>query len=265
MKSLAPSTVAFLFLLVFVEPAAAQPALSTLWPADVGRAWNFDVRVQDPDGEVASGALTYTVVGHTELSSGVTLSCFDVASTLPQPWSRPSTLLAVSECAFDVGLLVDDAVAMGSWSDFIGGWVWMWLPADFSPGSTFRLQTRTQISDDSFVNGEVRTIAGAVTTPAASFSNAVIVDYVFEWGESEVTEWPGPVVIGTVSAETVGWIAFVPGIGPVASEETLARTEIDCPTCPSEMFDAVTTTMELRDTTSVSAEQHSFGSLKARF
>lgn len=109
-----------------------------------------------------------------------------------------------------------------------------------------------------------RGAAPLTMTPVGSFTNAVIVDYVVELGESVITdEIGGP--LGTASFETVGWVAFVPGVGPVASEETFSPAAIDCPTCPPAIFETVTTTMELRATTPVSTEQHSFGNLKVRY
>ncbi len=176
---------------------------------------------------------------------------------------QPSLLLRVPECSSDAGLLVDDGAAMGLW-DSTGDWAWWWITADLTPGSTFRLQLIPGLADDVFVNGEVRTIDGAVMTPAGSFTNVVIVDYVVELGESSLVNEVGE-VIGTVSFETGGWVAFAPGVGPVASEEAFALAEIDCPECPPEIFETVTTTMDLRDMTPVRTEPRSFASLKAQF
>ena len=298
MKSFALSVVAVFVLLAFVAPADAQPSLSTLWPADIGSVWEFDVRVEGPFDAVETGTVTHSVVGQSEISSGVTVWCFSVDSTVPisalpgmpeglstleqRLWSvrpelrekmlvggvrqvayQPSLLLRVPECSNEAGLLVDNEVAMGLWASS-GDWAWWWITADLVPGSTFRLQLIPDLADDVFVNGEVRTIDGAVMTPAGSFTNAVIVDYVVELGESSITDEGGG-VLGTVSFETVGWVAFAPGVGPVASEEAFAPAEIDCPECPPEIFETVTTTMDLRNKTPVRGEQRTFGRLKAQF
>lgn len=292
-------TVAVFVFLALAAPALAQPSLSNLWPVDVGRSWEFDVRIEGPPGTVQTGTFTLTVANQAQLPSGVTVSCFGLASTVAATapagtpeglsaleqrlWrarpalrqklsaeparritSQPSLLLAVPEaCGFDNGFLVDDEVAMGIWSDSIAEWGWWWI-TDPTPGSTFRLQIRTQVADDAFVNGAVRTIDGAVTTPAGSFTDAVIVDYVVEMGESTIVDGGGN-VIGTASFETAGWIAFVPGVGPVASEESFGPVQIDCPACPPGIFETITTTMDLRAATPVSAQEVSFGGLKARY
>ncbi len=153
---------------------------------------------------------------------------------------------------------------MGVWSDSLGDWAWWWTPADLVPGSTFRLPIRTEVSTDAFVNGEVRTINELVSTSAGSFTNAVIIDYVVELGETEIVD-PGAGVIGTAFFETVGWVAFVPGVGPVASEETRAPATIDCPACPAEIFEPISTSMDLRGTTPVGTEHVTFGNIKARY
>jgi hypothetical protein len=297
-KSYAPGVVALFVLLAFVAPADAQPGLSTLWPAEIGQEWEFDVRVEGPFDVIETGIVTQTVVGQSELSPGVTVWCFNIessvsASALPgmpeglsaleqRLWSvrpelrekllvgrarrvavQPSLLLRVPECSNEAGLLVDDEVAMGLWGSN-GDWAWWWITADVTPGSTFRLQLVPHLADDVFVNGNVRTIDGAVTTPAGSFTNVVIVDYVIELGESIISDAVGT-VLGTAFFETVGWVAFVPGVGPVASEEAFSPAEIDCPECPLVVFETVTTTMDLQATTVVPAERRSFGSLKAQF
>ena len=140
MKSIAPRAVAVFVLLAFVTPAVAQPSLSTLWPADIGRSWEFEVRVEGPFDEVQTGIVTQTIVGQTELSSGATLSCFSVESTVSpagfpgapgglsaleqrlwfarpelrekmlvgqarQVAVQPSLLLRIPECFIEVGLL----------------------------------------------------------------------------------------------------------------------------------------------------------------
>ena len=72
-------------------------------------------------------------------------------------------------------------------------------------------------------------------------------------------------VLGTGFFEAVGWVAFVPGLGPVASDESFGPAEIDCPACPPVVFETIRTNMDLSDTTSVSTERRSFGSIKARY
>jgi len=299
MKLFAPAVVAVFVLFAFVAPADAQPSLSSLWPADTGGMWEFDVRVEGPFDAVETGTVTQTIVSLSEVSPGVTVSCFSVESTVSavaltgtpeglttleqRLWSvrpelrqkilvglarrvsyQPSLLLRVPECSSNnAGLLVDNEVAMGLWGS-TGDWAWWWLTANLAPGSTFRRQLIPELADDVFVNGQVRTIEGAVTTPAGSFTNAVIVDYVVEMGESLVTDGSG-VVLGTASFETVGWVAFVPGVGPVASEEASMPVEINCPECPPVIFETITTTMDLLDTTSVPTERRSFARLKAQF
>ncbi len=267
MRRFPPSAAVALFLLFVAASAMAQSNLSNLWPVDLGRQWEFDVRVEGPFGQIEIGTLTQSVVSERSLPSGVVASCFSVQSTGLGGSPRgplPSLLLAVPDCEFDVGVLADDPVALGVWSDAQSDWSWWWIPTNPAPGASFRLPIRTGISNDAFVNGVVRSTAAAVTTPAGSFTNALIVDYVVELGQSEIVDATLG-VIGTARFETVGWIAFVPDVGPVASEESYGPATIDCPGCPPEIFESITTTMSLRASTPVSTEQVTFGSIKAQF
>lgn len=261
MKSFASALLALL-LLAILRPAFAQPTLSSLWPMEVGRDWEFDASVEGPFTQVRTGSVRQTVVGQTQLGSEATVWCFDVVSTMSPP--QPAMLLAVPDCDLEVGVFVDDSVAMGVWSEGNTDWAWWWVPADLTPGAAFRLPIRRSLVDDAFLNGVVRTLDGAVTTPLSSFTGAVIIDYVVELGETEIHDGGGD-VLGTVSFESVGWVAFVPDVGPVASSETFAPAEMDCPDCPPVVFETITTTMQLRATTSVSTERPTFGSVKARY
>jgi hypothetical protein len=272
------STLVFLLLLLLAAPAIAQPSLSSLWPLEVGRSWEFDVRVEGPFDQIETGTLTQTVVGLGVLPSGRVSACFSADTTVPEsswaigsesPDSRkitdqPSLLLAVPGCGIDVGVAVDETEALGAWNEATADWEWWWITADLTPGASFQLQIRKSLADDAFVNGELRTLEGAVTTPAGSFTDAAIVDYVVELGESTITDQGGE-PIGTVSFEVTGWVAFVPDVGPVASEETFAPAAIDCPTCPPVVFEPISTSLALRSTTPVGSEERSFGSFKARF
>jgi hypothetical protein len=269
-------------MLAVAEPTLAQPSLSSLWPLDVGRGWEFDVRVEGPFDAVRTGVLTQTVTSQLELAAGITISCFSLASTLPaaeqlgvpqglstetlrRVTEQPSFLFSLpAQCAFDVGVRVDEENALGVWSDSTADWLWWWIPANPMQGSTFRLPLRPGVADDAFANGAVRTLDGVVATPLGSFSNAVIVDYVVELGESQIVDEGGQ-VLGTVSFQVVGWVAFVPGVGPLASDESFFPASIDCPSCSPEIFETIRTTMDLRAAVGVSSEQRSFGSLKARY
>lgn len=272
--------------------AIAQPTQSNLWPMDVGRVWEFDARVEGSVRGVSTGIYSQTIDQQLQSTSGRTIACFSLNSTVSPPGSSkgrdpyglsqadlealllgkrvegtgyvPSALLAVTECAFPVGLAAEENVALGHWSDLSGQWEWWWAGSDLSPGASFNLQIRTPIADDSFIGGTIRTDSGSVTTPAGTFENLLIVDYVLEWGESDIIE-AGVGVIGTVTRETTGWIAFLPGTGPVASEETNTAVEFDCATCPSAIAETVTTTLELRSSSPVATERSSFAALKARY
>jgi len=295
MKLFATVILTVLFFSIFAPAANAQPNLSTLWPAGMGLDWEFDVRVEGPASELKAGIVTLTIAGQSELSSGDMVWLFDVESTVPAaalsgtpdgPSAfeqgqcqqlrekmaaarssgvayQPSSLLRVPPLSTGAGLLVDNQVAMGI-SDSAGDWSWWWMTTDLAEGSTFRRQLIPDLADDVFENGEVRTTDGAVTTPAGSFTNAVIIDYVLEWGTSNIMNGAGE-VIGTATFETVGWVAFVPDVGPVASDETFSTLEYDCSECPPEFFEPVTKTMNLRATSTVPAERQSFGSFKARY
>lgn len=278
MTSILVRFVAVALLLTCATTAFAQPSLSSLWPLEVGREWDFDGRVEGASTGTQTGTYRITVAGQIALFSGATAACFDLYNTiLPGPFPglmdamaarevyvAPSLLLSVPTCGADVGVLIDEEVATGTWDDGIGGWTWWWLPADLTPGSAFRLPVPTDRASDVFINGVVRTITGVVTTPAGSFTNAVIVDYVFEVGEVDILQ-AGVGVIGSVTSETVGWVAFVPDVGPVAVEETTTKTEIDCPECPASLFDPYTNTLELRATVPLPTNQLSVGTLKTRY
>lgn len=265
-------------LLSVASTATAQPALSSLWPTVVGSEWEFDVRIEGESTGIQTGTYALTVSSQSTLPSGSTVACFAYGSTvapraLPESsrislstpvFVLPSLLLRPPTCASGAGLLPDEDNALGAWRDGASAWDWWWVPANPAPGSTFSLPILTGIQSDAFINGEVRTINGSVATSAGTFTDAVIVDYLLELGETQVIDGGGG-LLGTVSEETVGWIAFVPGVGPVASEETTTITEIDCPTCPASIFDPFTKSLDLRRAPVVPVDAGSFGGLKARY
>jgi len=285
-RPLARGALAFCLLIAFAAPAVAQPSLSSLWPIDAESSWEFDVRVEGPFDEVRSGILRQTVAGQVGSPPSGSAWCFDTAwKELPVSLAKApedlspleqhpllaqgvvgalSMLLFSPPCGVSAGVLAEDESALGIWNAATQSWEWLWIEANSSPGSSFHLPIRTQLVDDAYVDGDVRTIEGAVTVPAGSYTNAVIVDYVVAVGESQISNQDGE-VLGTVAFEVVGWVAFVPGVGPVASEENFAPAQIDCPACPPAVFETITTSMELRSSSEVRVERRSFASVKARF
>lgn len=287
-------------LLVSSSPVLAQPILEDLWPNQDGKSFTYDgvyedygqpttiftgrlifegvatmapgVEVQNlvgqadgvpvvkwgdvPDG--LSPLLRRLWIARPELRDAITAK---VAKDPLGFW--PALLLGPAEVALEVGHR-QTADHIGSWRDGIADWSWWYLSDQLFAGANFTLQLIPDLTSDVFLHGTVRGTAESVGTPAGSWTDATVVDYVIDQGTGIVLE--GGAEVGTAQAETVGWVAFVPGVGPVASSEEFHFTSVDCPSgCEAEGFVGVPlSTVELSmRSLPVATANRSWGALKS--
>ena len=139
------------------------------------------------------------------------------------------------------------------------------------PGSTFTHQLIPELADDIFLHGTVVAIDATVVTEHATYSNAVKVEYVIDFGVSTRTDESGN-VLATHHSERNGHVHFVPGVGPVELlEESTPFVWADCGSedCPPEIDDwigQVTETQTLSlDQGPVSVEAASWGGVKSMY
>lgn len=286
-----------------VASAAAQPTLDTLWPNEDGRSFDYEGLEQVLDVPPASFTGRLIFDGTGTMAPGVTvqnrigqingfpakmlelapagLSPLFTRLWIARPELRaqivaraskragsmwPALLLAPADIPSGVGHR-ETATRIGSWRDEIADWSWWMLTDELTPGASFVLQLIPDLANDVFLNGTVRGIAEPISTGAGSWNDAVVMDYVVDQGEGTLTDESGNVV-GTVVSEVRGWVAFVPGVGPVASSEDFNLLEVDCPEgCWQEAYEGESVShveLSLRSIP-VKTESQSWGAVKAQY
>ena len=156
---------------------------------------------------------------------------------------------------------------IGGWRDGIGDWSWWHLTDELFAGAGFTLQLVPDLASDVFLHGTVRGTNESVITGAGAWTNAVVVDYVVDAGEATITNESGD-VLGTLTSEIRGWVAYVPDVGPVASFEDARILNVDCPSgCPEETVDGevISHTELLLRELPVATETSTWGSIKQRW
>lgn len=178
----------------------------------------------------------------------------------------PGVLLGPFDIPHGVGQR-HTATRIGGWRDMISDWSWWYLTDELFAGATFTLQLVPDLASDVFLNGTVRGVSESISTGAGSWSNAVVVDYVVDLGDQTISNEGGE-VLGTTHSEIRGWVAFVPGIGPVASSEDLRILNVDCPAgCPEESVEGevISHTEFSLHALPVATETPTWGSIKQRW
>ena len=178
----------------------------------------------------------------------------------------PGILLGPLDISRGVSYRQTDA-RVGGWRDEIGDWSWWHLTDELFAGAGFTLQLVPDLASDVFLHGTVRGTNESVITGAGAWTNAVVVDYVVDAGEATITNESGD-VLGTLTSEIRGWVAYVPDVGPVASFEDARILNVDCPSgCPEETVDGevISHTELLLRELPVATETSTWGSIKQRW
>ncbi len=91
---------------------------------------------------------------------------------------------------------------------------WIYMEDDLYVGSGFTLQFAPEIDDNIFLYKTVATIDATASTPTDTFTKAVEMDYLVDFGWMDAITEDGE-VIGTFHAGHPGRVFYVPDIGPV--------------------------------------------------
>ncbi len=246
--------------------AVAQPTLDSLWPADDGTRWEYTFHVFDHDGDIdftspaflqlsgtamtPGGEAQVLLEGHDEVPESRDAAPRGLSSLLARVWrARPELREALAELParqanwwphlLHGGYFMKGAENIQMWQDIWLHPTWIYLEDDISEGATFTLQLLPEITDDIFMHGTVGEIGATVAIPAGTFVDAVRMDYLVDFGVGIIMNDEGE-KIGTMHAETVGHVHYVPGVGPVEMlEEWMPFVWIDCDhaDCPPEWLD----------------------------
>lgn len=269
-------------LTVVASPLQAQPVLSELWPNDDGTKWTFDFAGWDlpfPQGPLSEsistadtwdGEATLTLAGTTETAGGTAqnLVGWHTAAVPAKPglplaalhrnlWrARPDLHRAIEARASNgpkvnatdwiplllhEGFFMELADRIEMWQETWDHSTWTYLTDALGNGQMFTQQLVPELADDVFLHGTVESNSAMVTTPAGTFPNAVKIACEIDYGESDLLDEQMS-SIGTYRARTLGWVHYVPDIGPVdMQEEFIPYSEVDCgiTPCPQEILDLV--------------------------
>jgi hypothetical protein len=139
------------------------------------------------------------------------------------------------------GYLLKTADRIEMWQDEWNHSTWTYLAAPVEVGQTFVHQLVPELADDIFLHGTVTAIDAAVSTPAGAFSPVVKMEYLIDYGISEIVDEMGT-LLGTFHGETTGHVQYAPGVGPVdLLEEFVPYVWAECPggPCPPEIEDYI--------------------------
>jgi hypothetical protein len=259
------------------SPSWAQPTLESLWPNDDGIKWTYDFAGWDlgnppmAASDTWDGEATLTLAGTTETPGGTAqnLVGWHTAATpataglhltalqrnlwraRPDLHARiaahakrqPPRLAAVDwvPVLLNPGPFMKLTDRIEMWQDVWDHPTWLYLTNSLGNGQMFTEQLLPELADDVFLHGTVADNNAMITTPAGVFNNAVKIDYEVDYGESTLLDEQAQ-PIGTTHARTIGWVVYVPGVGPVdMQEEFIPYNQVDCSPgeCPQEILDQV--------------------------
>lgn len=256
----------------------AQPTLESLWPNDDGTKWTYDFAGWDlpfpaglPGADTWDGEATLTLAGTTQTAGGPAQNLvgwhteavpskpgLPISSLMRNVWrARPDLREAIAEKARRepasaaaqnwVPILLHEGYFM-KLADRIEMWqptwthsTWTYVTDALGNGQMFSQQLIPELANDVFLYGNVASNNAMVTVPAGTFPNAVKISYIVDYGVSDLLDEQGQ-TIGTYRSRTLGWVHYVPEVGPVdMQEEFIPYSEADCgvPACPQEIVDQI--------------------------
>jgi hypothetical protein len=290
-------------LLATPATSIAQPSLSSLWPNDDGRSWEYAQHHEDLvtpitvdnrtrlffDGTTVAPNSIEAQYLHQQLLEG-TIAADALESRMADPflrvlWNVRPDLRESLRNAADVlpcpqtgatgtySILLNGEFAFRKTADEIAAWrcnfpdtkSWIWLVSDLTVGHEFTLQLVPDLASDVVLRGRVAAIE-LVTVPAGTFPNSVRVDYTVEFGASSCTD-DGGNPTGTKKTELRGHVHYVEDVGPVESFEEILLSELTG-TCYPEGFAVgepfARTTMQM-DELPTPARRRTWGRLKMMY
>ncbi len=176
-----------------VETLTFEPIVLPLRSARASSAFLRQLAIARPDLRARIAALS---------PSGVTLGGGDLLSLILHGGAWEKT-----------------ADWVGTYGDLDQALAWKFLDSDLTTGHEFALQLVPALASDVFLRVRV---LGPITveTAAGTYTNAIELFYVIDYGVSEATDENGE-SLGSFHALGYGSIDFVPGVGPVASYERI--------------------------------------------
>jgi hypothetical protein len=280
-------------------PAMAQTTMDELWPNQDGLSWTYAQRYEDfekplvvenrtrifLDGTVTAPTAIQAQYLRQELVSGPAFATSSEPELtdpfLRQLWiARPDLRTKILQFESDAdcpettapgsyGVFLSGELAYLKTSADIGAWrcnkndtqAWLWLVSDVSIGSTFTLQLVPDLADNVFLHGEIAATE-PVTVPAGTFKNCVRVDYRVDYGLTQCTDDQGNPV-GSYRSETLGYVHYAPGVGPVQSLEEFIPVRERIGDCSGPPVGAVAARVTLQmDTTPTPVRRASWGQIK---
>lgn len=120
---------------------------------------------------------------------------------------------------------------------------WLHLTSDLSLGATFRFQLVAPLADDIFLHGRI-VKRGPATYDGHTYDDVVVCFYAIDLGISEMTDESGNLP-GCYRPYMTGIVVYVPGVGPVASQDRryVDSGDLAFPTDPTMEVFSVTAVM----------------------
>jgi len=291
-------------ILLTVPRVVLATDMSAYWPNDDGRSWSYNQHFEEMDDvhqvidnqvrvffdgtTVAPNAITAQYLREVLVSGTALASATRADATFGDPllahvWAARPDLhgrilqaLADSPCpdvhpAGGYAVLLGGEFAYVKTASEIAAWrcnladtrSWLFLVSDLTIGNTFTLQLIPDLASDVFLHGRIAAIEDA-TVPAGTFANCLRVEYTVDYGLSACTDANGN-VIGTSRAETVGFIHFAPGQGPVESYEQCIPYAEETGSCGGTVGAAAAVVTLQLNSAVVPAKATSWGRLKMAY
>ena len=251
------------------EPANAQPTLDSLWPNADGTTWHFEFAVTTELSGTFTSPATLAFNGSAlhhghdlqiledshDVPPGAQMDAPDLPPLIRAIWRARPDLRDALEERYSVtrgamdwwplllhgGFFQENPASFQMWQPDWNHPTWTYLQLPLQVGASFTQQLLPELTDDVFLHGTVESIDAVVSTIAGTFTNAVKMNYVIDYGTSEVRDGAG-LLIGTTASETRGHVHYVPEIGPVEMlEEFIPYLWMDCGAsdCPEEWLNLV--------------------------
>ncbi len=225
-------------------PALAQPTLDSLWPNANGLRWDYELTINDwLHGSVfTTNTARMTLVDSVHTMSG-TAQLLHAWHDLPPQWR---TLVPGPSPRNPRPHFPGVAVDTGWWPTLLSGGhfmktesciqvsqpAWDWsitlLTSDLSVGASFTHEAWPGDSSSGpvYVHATVEAVDAIVATPARTFTNAVRIRYVVDWGASDCVPADLACIV-SLRHETRGHVHYVPDVGPVEMVQDFVLAEGD--------------------------------------
>lgn len=278
--------------------AYAQPTLDSLWPNDDGMYFAYQYhRIDLIEGVDYGGPAYLALEGHHTTPGGeaqvllgdhsaspakdggrkpgllasIQQARPDLRAAIEQKFAGPNKVNGWLPFFLHTGYFMKSVPAIQMWQDTWNHPTWTYLTDEIVVGASFTHQLVPELVDDIYLHGTVVALDAMVMTENGIYTNAVKVEYVLDYGVSNLADENGN-ILATIHAERNGHVHYVPGVGPVELlEEYTPFVWADCGNddCPPEIGDWIgqvteTQTLSLMQNP-VSVEAASWGGVKSMY